>query len=277
MSSPTRLTAANVMREPGNVLRTFLADPAVASTCRAIRVDWRTGRLTEAPADARTVLRRIGALGDQDQDTLTDVGVRVLGRLQVDLQQAVKKSSLGEKFQIIETIGQGSSSIAVKASNRLIKRTVVLKLLRPSLPKTALDAIQSLGALEGIEHLVAPIDSHHMDTITSAGDRIRLYCVVFPFVQALTLEDYLRRLPPVTPFFFDALVRQVGGVLNEIETRGLSHGDLHGGNILVRTEAPRLEFTVIDPSPGLEVGSPFGRVTTDFRFHVRHRQSCRDR
>ena len=258
------------MLEPGNALRAFLGNPAVAAMCRSTRVDWKTGRLTDAPSEVRVLLRRIGAVRESDENELTGLGLRLLGRLQVDLLEAVKKSSLGEKFEIIEKIGHGSSSIAVKASNRSIKRTVVLKLFRPALPESAMRAIESLGALEGIRHLVAPIDSQHIDTSTTTGDRIRLYCVVFPFVQAVTLEEFLRARPPVTPFFFDALIRQVGGVLDAIEARGLSHGDLHGGNILVRTEVPRLEFTVIDPSPGLGDPSPFASARTDFTWFKEH-------
>ena len=270
MSSPTRLTAANAMLGPGKVLRAFLEHPAAASMCCNIRVDWTRGRLAEAPEASRAVLARIGALREPDADALTEIGLRVLGRLQVDLERAVKRSSLRRKYKVLETIGHGSTSIAIKAVHRLINRTVVLKLLRPALPETAERAIQSLAALEGIDRLVAPIDSHVLNTTTSADDRIRLYCIVFPFVQATTLEDYLRTRPPVTPFFFDELVRQVAGVLDHIERRGLSHGDLHGGNILVRTETPRLEFSVIDPSPGLGVGSPFGRVMSDFQWFKEH-------
>ena len=270
MSSPTRLTAANAMLRPGKALRAFLDDPAVASACRSIRVDWTRGRLTGAPANALAALNGIGALSETEPNALTEIGVRVLGRLQVDLQRAVKKSALRRKYEVLDTIGHGSTSIAIKAVHRLVKSTVVLKVLRPALPQTAEHAIRSLGALEGIDRLVAPIDSHLLTTTTTAGDKVGLYCIVFPFVQAITLQDYFRKRPPVTPFFFDELVRQVGGVLNAIEARGLSHGDLHGGNVLVRTETPRLEFSVIDPSPGLGVGTPFGRVMTDFEWFKEH-------
>lgn len=270
MSSPTRLASANAMLRPGKVLRAFLEDPRVAPLCRAIRVDWARGRLTEASEESRTLLRRIGAVHEFDGAALTEIGMRVLGRLQVDLERAAKRSSLRKKYRILETIGHGSTSIAVKATHRLIKRTVVLKLLRPAQPQSAERAIQGLAVLEGIDHLVAPIDFHLLNTTSSAGDKLQVYCIVFPFVHAITLEDYLRTRPPVTPFFFEELVRQVGGVLDRIEQRGLAHGDLHGGNILVRTEAPRLRFSVIDPSPGLTVGSPFGRVMTDFRWFKEH-------
>lgn len=270
MSSPTRLAAANAMLRSGEVLRAFLDDPRVASICSAIHVDWATARLLHAPAESRALLTSIGALRESDAQALTEIGIRFLGRLQVDLERAVKRSSLRKKYAILDTIGHGSTSIAIKATHRLIKRTVVLKLLRPALPETADRAVQGLAALEDIEHLVAPIDFHVLNTTSSTGDKLQLYCIVFPFVQAITLEDYLRKRPPVTPFFFDELVRQVGGALHQIEQRGLSHGDLHGGNILVRTETPRLKFSVIDPSPGLPVGSPFGRVMTDFHWFKEH-------
>ena len=147
MSSPTRLAAANAMLRPGKALRAFLEDPGVVSMCRNIRVDWARGRLTAAPVESRPLLTGIGAVRESDPDALTDIGVRVLGRLQVDLEGVVRRSSLRRKYKVLETIGHGSTSIAVKASHRLIKRTVVLKLLRPALPETTESAVESLAAL----------------------------------------------------------------------------------------------------------------------------------
>lgn len=270
MSTPTRLTATNAIVPLGTALRVFVERPDVESVCRNIRVDWANGRLTQAPAAARSLLARIGGLQDTDEDALTETGARVLGRLQVDLEDATKRSWLREKFELGETVGRGSSSIAVRAVNRRIKRTVILKVLRPSLPGAAAKAVRSLGALEGIEQLVAPIDLLEWEATSVAGDKLGLHCIVFPFVGATTLEDYLRERPPVTPFFFEALIGQLGGVLGAIEERELSHGDLHGGNILVKTETSRLEFVVIDPSPGLGWESPYGHARTDFEWFKEH-------
>jgi tRNA A-37 threonylcarbamoyl transferase component Bud32 len=215
------------------------------------------------------LLEKVSGLPTADH-SLTPSGLRLLGRLQIDLESAARSSLLAERFQILDVIGKGSSSVALKAVNKRVGRTVVLKVLRPVRPEPVEAAIEKLGTLDGIPHLVAPIDSYVIDTTSSAEDAVRLYCIVFPFISAITLDEYLRNRAPVTPFFFEAFIRQVGGVLEELEARAMPHGDLHGANILVSSEDPSLEFTVIDPSPGIGEASPYSREMSDFAWFKEH-------
>jgi tRNA A-37 threonylcarbamoyl transferase component Bud32 len=269
MQGSNPLITANAIEDPGRILESFLSDRAVSGWLHETHVDWSKGRLLNAPDRVIDVLKRVQGLED-DSRTLTPSGMRILGRLQIDLESATRTSVLAEHFEIEAAIAKGSSSIALKAVNRRVGRTVVLKILQPVLPEVAEAAIGRLGSLEGIPHLVAPIDSEVVETTTVAGDPVRLYCIVFPLIRAITLEDYLRHRPPITPFFFETFLRQIGGVLEKLEERQMSHGDLHGRNILVSSEDPSLEFTVIDPSPGLSTGSPYSRARSDFEWLQRH-------
>jgi tRNA A-37 threonylcarbamoyl transferase component Bud32 len=190
--------------------------------------------------------------------------------LQIDLVLAVKSSRIAEKFEIGDVIGEGSTSVALKAINKTVGRPVVLKVLRPSNYRQVQAAIARLGTLDDIPHLVAPIDSYEIETSSIAGDRTKLFCIVFPFIPATTFDDYIGRRAPVTPYFFEAFIRQVGGVLRALEARKMPHGDLHGANILVSSEDPNLEFTIIDPSPGLTGISPYRRRWSDFDWLKEH-------
>ena len=269
MQSPTRLSAANAIVEPGRALKSFLTEGKLSDLSRDTHIDWLHGVLLTASPQVATLLQDIGGLAE-DGHTLTQPAMSFLGRVQLDLEDTVRKSYLSDRFEILGTIGRGSSSVALKARNRQVGRTVVLKILRPGLPIDAKSAIEHLGELESIPRLVAPIDSYVIDATTISGDSVQLYCIVFPFVPATTLEEYLRTRPPLTPFFFEALIHQVGGVLCALEERQMSHGDLHGSNILISSEEPNLELTVIDPSPGLGISSTYGREATDFEWFKEH-------
>jgi hypothetical protein len=269
MHTSNPLVTANAIADPGRALESFLNEQDVSRWLHETHVNWLDGALLEAPARVIDLLKRVKGLAEDDRK-LTPSGMRIVGRLQIDLALAAKSSSLAQHFDIEETIAKGSNSIALKAVNKRVHRPVVLKILQPVLPALAEAAIGQLGSLDGIPHLVAPIDSDTFDTRTVSGDLVRLYCIVFPFIRAITLEDYLRRRPPITPFFFDAFIRQIGGVLEKLEDRGMAHGDLHGRNILVSSEEPSLEFTVIDPSPGLSSASLYTRARSDFEWFKRH-------
>jgi len=215
------------------------------------------------------LLKKVKGLGE-DNRTLTPSGMRILGRLQIDLESAAKSSSLAEHFEIEGPIARGSSSIALKAVNRRVRRPVVLKILQPVLPEVAEAAIARLGSLDGIPHLVAPIDSDVIETESVAGDRLRLYCIVFPLVRAITLEEYLSRRPPITPFFFEAFIRQIGGVLEKLEEREC-HTVTYTGETswsVVRIQA--LNLLLLTPRLALARAPHYSRSRSDFEWLQRH-------
>jgi hypothetical protein len=269
MRSSARPISANAIADPGRAVARFIEAESSVELLRRTHVDWQSGVLIEAPADVLALLLAVNGIA-KDQRSLLPSGLRLLGKLQIDLESAAKTSGLSERFEIDGTLAQGSTSIALRAVNKSVGRTVVLKVLRPSQPDVAQQAIRRLGQLESIPHLVAPIDAVTIDTKTCSGDNVQLYGIVFPFIPAVTLGEYLRRRPPVAPYFFEALIRQVGGVLEGIESRGSRHGDLHAANILVSAEDPTLEFTVIDPSPNLGDASPYTRQASDFEWFQEH-------
>lgn len=260
---------ANAIVVPGAHVDRFLRLPSVSALLIDTHVNWQYGTLMSAPPTVINLLHKIEGI-EPDGKTLTSTALKLLGRLQVDLIAAAHSSTITERFEISDPLAEGATSIALKATNKAINRTVVLKILRPLPEQQAAGAVQQLGTVENITGLIAPIDAYTIPTKSCSGDPLLLYCIVFPYINAITLDSYLNKRPPLTPFFFEQFIRQVGGVLDQLQERGLEHGDLHGNNILVSSESPTLEFAIIDPSPGLTSPSRYSSRGSDFEWFKEH-------
>ena len=267
--SSGRFLPSNLLVIPGEAIEQFIGRPDFIELICATHIDWNNALLLDAPQAVESLLSAVNGVVGSTRG-LTDSGMRLLGRFQVDLENVAKHSALTDRFDIVSLIGKGSNSIALKAVNKSIGLPIVLEMMRPIVPRRAEKAIRKLGSLGGIHGLVGPIDSYAIEGVSVSGDPVRLYCIVFPFKDAITFNEYLKKRPPISPLFFEAFIRQVCGVLADLEGAGLQHGDLHGANILVSREAPLLEFTIIDPSPGLGVDSENHGAPSDLQWFREH-------
>src|SRR5687768_15594935 len=103
MSSSSRFTNANTLASTGAVLNELLGPSDLAELLRETRVDWKTGHLLSAPSEVVRVLDDVSALGDDRR--LTPIGISLLSKLQIDLEAAVRDSSLTERFDLLSPIG----------------------------------------------------------------------------------------------------------------------------------------------------------------------------
>lgn len=268
LKSGSRISASNAMADSGADLRAFLTTEQGIAAISETHVDWESMELLQAPPIVAALIGTV--VRPKVRAKLTRSAIRLLGKLQIDLEGATLASRLVEKYEVSGRLSEGSNSITLRATNRSVQRQVVLKILRPGDPQEQRKSIRALGALADIPRLIAPIDAEEFEATSVSGDPIRLFCIVFPFINAPTLSDFLRSSPPISPSFFEAYVRQVAGVLESLESLESSHGDLHGRNILVEREDPELEFAVIDPSHGIGAQSPFARPSTDFSNFQEH-------
>lgn len=247
----------NALAAKGTSLQELLARPDIDGLVRATHVDWNEKVLISSPEAVMDSLMAIG--GIDGGGVLTGVGLSMLAKLQIDLEAAVRSGPLADRFVIGAVIGEGRTSIALRAANRSVARDVVLKVLRPGSTVADDDTIRRLGVVAGVPHVVAPIDAYEVAAHTISGDAVVIRCVVFPFVSGMTLREFLRSRPPMTPMFFEKFIEHVAGALGGLEELGLEHGDLHNGNILVADDGEGVEFTLIDVSAGLESAtSPAG-------------------
>jgi len=108
------------------------------------------------------------------------------------------------------------------------------------------------------------------------GKTETLCCVVLEYVDqcAQTFSSFLKQHPNLTEIIFDRFIERVGGALAAIEGVGLTHGDLHEGNILVvpnQSGSAATNFWVIDFIGTPSIKSRNMEVSSDldhFRNHL---------
>ena len=250
----------------------YFSDSRKLTLLEKTHVDWETGRVVSLPGDFRAMLVQSGHLS-RNGEQLTAAGLYLLGRLLVDLDDVVGSArGLENRFEVECVIASGNNSVTYKARNTRVNRHVVLKVLRPGTTAGLEQHLQALGRIDVETALVHPSDLIDLTWKSLTGDVVPVQCLVFPFVDGRTLQDYLATTPPLSPYFFESFVRQVGGALAALEAVGAYHGDLHAGNILVhRVGAESDIFKVIDVSFGLSVPSIFRENLSDallFRAHL---------
>lgn len=246
---------ANLLVTELDSLIRFLTQGEGVEALASTRVNWETGEVLRADPTLVEVLTDHDLVEHQaDRLLLTRSGMRTMGRLLLDLDALIDLGEpVGGKFEIRSILARGRNSVAFLATHTLLRRDVVLKFIRPGSSEGITSALYSLGEVEGEPYLVHPIDYLRIPHVSVSGDPVTLDCIVFPYVEGRTLEDYLRASPPLSPYFFEAFIRQIATGLKALEDHGAYHGDLHGGNILVigneRSEV--LQFRLIDLSYGV--------------------------
>jgi serine/threonine protein kinase len=73
----------------------------------------------------------------------------------------------------------------------------------------------------------------------------------YEYVAGISLKEYLQNNNEITIGFIEEFLRTILGLFHEMQGRGIEHGDLHAGNIIVADKSPydvdpRTTFRVID-------------------------------
>ena len=113
--------------------------------------------------------------------------------------------------------------------------------------------LNKLGKLEGISQVVQYKD-HKAELIENTPTAI----IVYEFVHGTDLNKYVEKCPDLTVGFVELLLTEVLNVFQAMKVKGIVHGDLHAGNIMIAEEDLRL----INQKPRIKVAD-FGIGTPD--------------
>jgi serine/threonine-protein kinase len=136
---------------------------------------------------------------------------------------------IGNKYKIIELIGQGGMSDVYKAirCDGLIEHTVAVKYF--SLSDTFQTALQMI---KKEAQILALLDHHFIASFLDIGhDDNNEPNIMMEYVQGQTLHSFLKTIPD------DTVLSQVYATLDEakayVEKQGVTHGDISLNNVLV--------------------------------------------
>jgi serine/threonine protein kinase len=139
------------------------------------------------------------------------------------------QAALGPGFELGARLGEGGFGVVYRARDVRLRRDVAVKLLRREL-------VTSEGFVERFEReaqALAALRHPNIVPVYSIGDQDELIYLVMPFVEGVTLTDYLREHHPLPLEEAERILGAVGSALSAAHAVGLVHRDIKPDNIML--------------------------------------------
>jgi serine/threonine protein kinase len=231
-------------------------------------VDWAKNVVLKCESRLRDVLLAMKLAHQEENGQLTFKarGRAFLGKILLGLDEQLKeKLVIGNRYVLESLLAAGKNSLAYKAEDLRLGRLVVLKFFRPGRGGDIVKNIAKLGRVKGDPVLVNPLDLFQYDINGGHGRVVAIDVMVFPYIDGMTLREYLATERNSSPVVIQAFIEQTCIALRALQMAGLSHGDLHPNNVLVTTEPDgQAAFRIIDVSYGADQPSDYELPTNDF-------------
>ncbi len=151
--------------------------------------------------------------------------------------------TLGERYEVVRQIGQGSMGAVFEARHVLLGRRLAIKVLKQDCSSARLrerffNEARAAGAINH-QHIVQVYDFGLVHT----GEPF----IVMEFVEGESLQEYMDRAAPLTHQDTREVVLQILSAIEAIHKIGLVHRDVKPANMmLVGASRPRLFIKMLD-------------------------------
>lgn len=135
-----------------------------------------------------------------------------------------------------EMIGKGANGVVFRGVNRVLERTVAVKIWTTLRANDYRDKVRQ-GLAEARK--VSQVELPFVPRIFDAGEINGKIYVVMEYFDGVPLKDWL---PTVTPCFGwrHVIAQKINGLHSTLSHKGIIHGDLHWGNILIHRDCREL-------------------------------------
>lgn len=162
----------------------------------------------------------------------------------IQAEQLEPGTIFAERYQIISTLGRGSTGVIYKAMHMFLQRMVALKVLHPQLvrePESVARFGREAQAVSSLDH--PNIISVHDFGITNEG----LPYLVMDYAEGHTLGDRIKNQGHIEARLAIPIFMQACDALSHAHSRGVMHRDVKPGNILlVKDETGAEVLKVVD-------------------------------
>ncbi|MGM9571160.1 MAG: Stk1 family PASTA domain-containing Ser/Thr kinase [bacterium] len=136
---------------------------------------------------------------------------------------------LGDRYEIIEEIGQGGMALVYKAKCQRLNRLVAIKILRPQFANDEEFVFRFQREAESAASLTHP----NVVSIFDVCKDKDFYYMVMEYVKGKNLKELIDRRAPFTEAEAVNITRQICEALDKAHKQGIIHRDIKPHNIMI--------------------------------------------
>ena len=133
-------------------------------------------------------------------------------------------------YHIVELVGSGGMGLVYRAEQRILGRTVALKVIRPEIAESGDYRSRFLREAR----LAAAVDHPHVVSVFDVGEHDGRLYLTMQWVDGLELGTLIDRHQRLAPERAVLIGVQLAGALQAVHDAGLVHRDVKPSNVLVR-------------------------------------------
>jgi serine/threonine protein kinase len=142
-------------------------------------------------------------------------------------------------YRLTGSIGQGSNAAVFLAQDERLHRQVALKVLVPELARDAAFRARMIRESQA----AAAVGHPHIIPVYEAGEADGIVYVAMRYIRGEDARSLLNRLGPLPFGYAWNIVAQIASALDAAHARGLIHGDVRPGKILLEASDTAGEVT----------------------------------
>ena len=139
---------------------------------------------------------------------------------------------LGNRYEIIRKIGDGGMAFVYEAKDRLLNRTVAVKVLRPEF----VDDEEFLGKFKREAEAVASLSHANIVNVYDVGEDGKVHYIVMEFIDGQNLKEIIKNEGTLDEYTALDITKQIAMALSAAHKKGIIHRDIKPHNILISNE-----------------------------------------
>lgn len=130
---------------------------------------------------------------------------------------------LGNRYEIIRKIGDGGMAFVYEAKDRLLNRTVALKVLRPEF----VDDDEFLTKFKREAEAVASLSHPNIVNVYDVGEDGKVHYIVMEFVDGKNLKEIIQDEGILDEYTALDITKQIAMALSAAHKKGIIHRDIN--------------------------------------------------
>lgn len=139
------------------------------------------------------------------------------------------RNVLAGRYELLEKIGDGGMAIVYKAKDRLLKRFIAVKILKPEFVKD----VKFIDNFKRESHAAASLSHPNIVSIYDVGQEGPINYIVMELVNGEPLSDLIKERGPLDYKLAMNITKQIAHGLSAAHRNGIVHRDVKPHNILL--------------------------------------------